>query len=153
MRKLQLGTLTSLVGQEVGLSDWLVIEQSRIDLFADATNDHQWIHIDAEKAKQGPYGRTVAHGFLTLSLIPHLFHQAISIESGLSINYGLNKVRFPHPVVVGSRIRGRFVLASIEPLPPLNGMTGYQITFSVTVECEGADKPACVAEQVTRRYD
>jgi acyl dehydratase len=153
MRTLQLEELPALVGQEVAQSEWLVIDQDRINRFAEATDDHQWIHVDAVKAAAGPYKRTVAHGFLTLSLIPRLFHDAISIQSQLSINYGLNKVRFPHPVLVDSRIRGRFLLADVEPLPPLQGLQGYQISFNVTIECEGVDKPACVAEMVSRRYE
>ena len=153
MRTLQLKELPSLVGQEIAQSDWLVVDQARINQFAEATDDHQWIHVDPIRAAEGPYKRTVAHGFLTLSLIPRLFHDAMSIPCQLGINYGLNKVRFPHPVLVDSRIRGRFLLAAIEPLPPLQNLQGYQITFSVTIECERADKPACVAEMVSRRYD
>ena len=144
----RLADLQALVGQEIGLSDWLAIDQRRIDLFAQATDDHQWIHVDAARAAKGPFGLTVAHGFLTLSLLPPLFASGFSIGGiGMGINYGLNRVRFPAPVRVGSRLRGRFSLLSYEPLEG-----GAQLTVKVTVEMEGSDKPACVAESVTRRY-
>lgn len=143
-----LADLQPLVGREIGTSDWLVVEQSRIDLFAQATDDHQWIHVDPVRAAAGPFGATVAHGFLTLSLLPPLFEGAFDIaDVKMGINYGLNRVRFPAPVRVGSRLRGRFRLLSYEPLPG-----GAQLVVEATVELEGSDKPACVAESVTRRY-
>ena len=143
-----LADLQPLVGQEIGLSDWLNVDQRRIDLFAEATDDHQWIHVDPVRAAAGPFGATVAHGFLTLSLLPPLFASGFHIEGiGMGINYGLNRVRFPAPVRVGSRLRGRFRLKIYEPLEG-----GAQLTVEVTVEIEGSDKPACVAESVSRRY-
>ena len=143
-----LADLQALVGQELAASPWLVIEQSRIDQFALATEDHQWIHVDAERAAAGPFGATVAHGFLTLSLLPKLFETAFSVDDvTMGINYGLNRVRFPAPVRVGSRLRGHFKLLSFEPLPG-----GAQLTIEVSIEMEGSAKPACVAETVTRRF-
>jgi acyl dehydratase len=147
-RFLRLADLQPLVGQEIGVSDWLSVDQRRIDLFAEATEDHQWIHVDPVRAAAGPFGTTVAHGFLTLSLLPPLFASGFQIEGiGMGINYGLNRVRFPAPVRVGSRLRGRFRLVAYEPLEG-----GAQLTVEVTVEIEGSDKPACVAESVSRRY-
>ena len=143
-----LAGLQALVGQEIGTSDWLAVEQPRIDGFAEATGDHQWIHVDPVRAAQGPFGATVAHGFLTLSLLPQLFETAFAVDDvRMGINYGLNRVRFPHPVRVGSRLRGRFRLLAFEPLEG-----GAQITVEATIEIEGAAKPACVAESVSRRY-
>jgi acyl dehydratase len=143
-----LSELQSLVGQELGVSDWLVVDQARIDLFAQATGDHQWIHIHPERAAAGPFGTTVAHGFLTLSLLPALFETGFAIDDlRMGVNYGLNRVRFPAPVRVGSRLRGRFKLLSYEPLDG-----GAQLTVQATIELEGSDKPACVAESVSRRY-
>ncbi len=148
-----LADLEQVVGQEVAVGDWVEIDQARIDLFADATGDHQWIHVDPERAKQGPFGTPIAHGFLTLSLLPQLMADAIRIEKTvLGVNYGLNKVRFPSPVPVGSRLRGRFRLQSLEKLPPQMGHPGVQVVWEVTIEREGSDKPVCVAESVTRRY-
>ena len=148
-----LAELEQVVGQEVAVSDWVSIAQERVDLFADATDDHQWIHVDPERAKQGPFGGPIAHGFLTLSLLPHLMAEAIEMKNTvLGVNYGLNKVRFPAPVPVGSRLRGRFKLASMEKLPPQMGFPGAQFVWEVTIEREGSDKPVCVAESVTRRY-
>ena len=145
--------LQPLVGQEVAVSDWSTIDQERIDRFADATSDHQWIHVDPERAKTGPFGTTVAHGFLTLSLLPYLTYQAIAFNNTkLAINYGLDRVRFPAPVPVGSRLRGRFKLQKIEILKPLRGMPGAQLVWEVTIEREGSSKPVCVAESVSRRY-
>jgi acyl dehydratase len=142
-----LADLQARVGHEIGVSDWLRIEQSRIDRFAEATDDHQWIHVDPARAAAGPFGATIAHGFLTLSLLPPLFESAFEIaDVTMGINYGLNRVRFPSPVRVGSRLRGRFRLLSFEPLPG-----GAQLVVEATVELEGSDKPACVAESVTRR--
>jgi acyl dehydratase len=143
-----LAELAGRVGQSLGSSDWVAIDQARIDAFAQATGDHQWIHVDADAAARGPYGRTVAHGFLTLSLLPQLFGSAFAIDDvTMGLNYGLNRVRFPHPVPVGSRVRGHFVLQSFEPLPG-----GAQLVVEATVEVEGAAKPACVAETVSRRF-
>jgi acyl dehydratase len=145
--------LQPLIGQEVAVSDWITIDQERIDRFADATDDHQWIHVDPQRAQAGPFGTTVAHGFLTLALLPRLAQQAIAIRSTkMGVNYGLNRVRFPAPVAVGSRVRGRFTLQKIEILEPLRGMPGAQLVWEVTIECEGSSKPVCVAESVSRRY-
>jgi len=142
--------LKPLVGTEVAVSDWIAVSQERIDGFADATEDHQWIHIDRERAaRESPYRTTVAHGFLTLSLLPHLLGQAIDIEgSRLGINYGLNRLRFTGPVPAGSRVRARFRLAALEGIPG-----GVQITWNVTVEREGEAKPVLVAEWITRRHE
>jgi acyl dehydratase len=145
--------LQPLVGQEVAVSDWITIDQERINRFADATSDHQWIHVDPERAKSGPFGTTVAHGFLTLSLLPYLTQTAIALNNTkLAINYGLDRVRFPAPVPVGSRLRGRFKLQKIEILKPLRGMQGAQLVWEITIEREGSGKPVCVAESVSRRY-
>ncbi len=144
----RLQDLAALVGTEIGLSDWLSVDQARIDLFAQATGDHQWIHIDPVRAAQGPYGTTVAHGFLTLSLLPVLSQTAFAVDDvRMGINYGLNKVRFPAPVKCGARLRGRFKLVGFDPLPG-----GAQLTVEVTMEIDGNDKPACVAESVSRRF-
>jgi len=144
----RLQDLQALVGQPLGTSEWVTVDQHRIDLFADATQDHQWIHIDAAKAAAGPYKTTIAHGFLTLSLLPHLFETAFAVaDVGMGVNYGLNRVRFPAPVPSGSRVRGHFKLLSYEPIDG-----GAQLVTEVTVECEGSSKPACVAESVSRRY-
>src|SRR5436190_756801 len=137
-----------LVGQEIGVSDWITVTQERIQLFADATNYHQWIHLDAERAKAGPFGTTIAHGFLTLSLLPEMAASAFGVrETRMGVNYGLNKVRFPAPVPSGSRLRGRFKLIAYEPLEG-----GAQVTVQVTMEREGSDKPVCIAESIGRRY-
>jgi acyl dehydratase len=140
--------LQPLVGQEIGVSEWVTVTQERIQLFADATNDHQWIHLDAEKAKSGPFGTTIAHGFLTLSLLPEMSASAFQVRgTRMGVNYGLNKVRFPAPVPSGSRLRGRFTLMNYEPLEG-----GAQLTVQVTMEREGSDKPVCVAESLGRRF-
>ena len=141
--------LKSLIGQEVAVTDWFNITQERINLFADATGDHQWIHLDAERCKkESPYGTTIAHGFLTLSLLPLIMQSAVSMpDSKLSVNYGLNKVRFPSPVPVGSKLRGRMMLQDVEDIEG-----GVQITWKVTIEREGSDKPVCIAESIARRY-
>jgi acyl dehydratase len=137
-----------LVGQEVAVSDWVEVTQERIARFAEATNDHQWIHLDAERAKAGPFGTTIAHGFLTLSLLPEMSASAFEVEgTRMGVNYGLNKVRFPAPVPSGSRLRGRFKLIKYEPLDG-----GAQVTMQVTMEREGSDKPVCVAESLSRRF-
>lgn len=144
----KLEELAALVGQDIGASDWVVIDQRRIDLFAAATNDHQWIHTDPLRAAGGPFGTTIAHGFLTLSLLPELFASAFEIgDTRMGVNYGLNRVRFPAPVPVGSRVRGRFRLLAFEAIDE-----GAQLTIEVTMEREGSAKPVCVAESVSRRY-
>jgi len=136
-------------GRSYGPTEWLLIEQSRIDQFADATGDHQWIHVDVEKAKAGPFGAPIAHGFLTLSLIPKFFETSVRIlDTRMGVNYGLNKVRFTAPVPVGSRLRAHLKLLACEPIDN-NGM---QVTWLVTVEREGGDRPVCIAESVSRRY-
>lgn len=137
--------LDSVVGQPLDPGDWLEIDQQRVNTFADATGDHQWIHVNAERAAAGPYGATIAHGFLTLSLIPVLGQSALSLDFGSAkINYGLNKVRFMNPVKVGSRIRTRAQIIEVKP-----GGTGTQVVTRYTVEIEGTERPACVAEQIT----
>ena len=148
-----LQALKHCLGQTVGVSEWITVDQSRIDKFAEATGDFNWIHIDAERAAGGPFGKTIAHGFLTLSLLPLLAQSALAVDGvELAINYGLNKVRFPAPVRVDSRLRGSVRLLGMEDVAPIGGCPGYQITFGVTVECEGSDKPVCIAENVQRRY-
>ena len=136
--------LSAAAGEELGSSDWLTIEQDRIDQFADATGDHQWIHVDAERAKDGPFGATIAHGYLTLSLIPMLGAQVFGLDTpGAKLNYGVNKVRFPNPVKVGSRVRVHVSVGEVTDIP-----TGKQLTLKHSIEIEGEDKPACVAETV-----
>lgn len=138
--------LQGLVGQEIGVSDWLEITQERINLFAEATGDHQWIHVDVPRAKrESPMGGPVAHGFLTLSLMPMLRAQTYRVEGVTAgINYGLNKLRFIEPVLAGSKVRARFELLSVEA----QSENRYQIRSRVTIECEGVERPACVAETV-----
>jgi len=139
-----LDELSGLQGRPLGTSDWLEIDQDRVDAFADATGDHQWIHVDVERAASGPFGGTIAHGYLTLSLVPFLGSQVFSLETpGAKLNYGVNKVRFPSPVRVGSRIRSHVTMGEVTDLP-----AGKQLTLRHTVEIEGGDKPACVAETV-----
>jgi acyl dehydratase len=139
-----LDEVSAAVGQELGTSDWLLVEQDRVDMFAEATGDHQWIHVDVERAKAGPFGGTIAHGYLTLSLVPWLGSQVFGLETpGAKLNYGVNKVRFPSPVPVGSRVRAHVSVADVTDLP-----TGKQMTLRFVVEIEGSDKPACVAETV-----
>jgi acyl dehydratase len=153
-RYARLADLQALVGQEVGTSGWLDVDQARIDAFAHATGDHQWIHVDPARAASGPFGATVAHGFLTLSLIPLFGDQALAIEDvRMGVNYGLNRVRFTAPVRVGSRLRARFTLLAYQALPVDEpGRTAAQLTMEATIEIEGSAKPACVAETVSRRY-
>jgi acyl dehydratase len=140
--------LAAAVGRELGRSDWLTLDQSRIDLFAEATGDDQWIHVDPERAAAGPYGATIGHGFLTLSLIPFLVTGIYAVEGvQMAVNYGLNRVRFISPVKVGSRIRGVQVLTGVEEVTG-----GIQVACTVTVELEGSEKPAAVAETLTRLY-
>jgi len=140
--------LKDWVGKEVALTDWMEVTQAHIDEFADATGDDQWIHVDRERAKrESPYKTTVAHGFLTLSLLPYFFGGAVEIDGArMGINYGLNRVRFTGPVPAGSRVRARFQLASAEDIEQ-----GVQMVWNVTVEVEGSDKPVLVAEWITRR--
>ena len=141
--------LQSCVGQDVAVSDWCLVTQAQIKQFADATHDHQWIHLDEEKAASGPFGTTIAHGFLTLSLLPHFFESAFSMaQTRMGVNYGFNKVRFTAPVPVNSRLRGHLHLLACEDIEP----TGIQMTWRVSVEREGSDKPVCVAESLVRHY-
>ncbi len=142
--------LRSLVGQEIGVGDWLEVTQERINQFADATGDHQWIHVDVERAKkETPFGNTIAHGFLTLSLMVELMSKTVQVKipAKMGINYGLNKVRFVSVVPAGSNIRARIALQNLEDFPG-----GHQMTWGVTIERQGGDKPACVAEWLTRTY-
>jgi acyl dehydratase len=143
-------SLKDFVGREIAVTDWLTITQDRIDRFAEATGDRQWIHVDRERAqRESPYGATVAHGFLTLSLLSHFVKQAIQIKGGvrMAINYGLNRVRFPAAVRADSKIRARVVLLSVKELPD-----ALEAAFSVSVEGEGLEKPCCVAEWIVRYY-
>jgi acyl dehydratase len=141
--------LVALTGQDSATSDWIPITQERIDQFAAATGDHQWILVDADRAKDGPFGTTIAHGFLTLSLIPTFFDAALQVrDTRMGVNYGLNRVRFTSPVPVGSRLRAHMkLLESVQVAD-----NGWQMTWQVTVEREGADTPACIAESISRRY-
>lgn len=144
-----LADLAACVGQEVAVSDWVTISQEQVNLFAQATGDHQWIHVDVARAQQGPFGAPIAHGFLTLSLLPVFFESALTVrQSAMGVNYGLNKVRFTAPVPVGSRLRARMTLLTAQPIDG-NGM---QMTWGVAVEREGEEKPVCVAESLVRRY-
>lgn len=148
-----LQALRQCIGEEIGVSEWITIDQARIDRFAEATGDFNWVHVDSQRAAAGPFGKTIAHGFLTLSLLPLITNSTIAIGNvKLGLNYGLNKVRFPTPVPVDSKVRGRIRLKEMDEVAPIGGNPGYQITFEVTVECEGAAKPACIAENVQRRY-
>jgi acyl dehydratase len=143
-----LADLAALVGQEFAQSSELLVDQARIDAFAQATEDRQWIHIDAVRAASGPFGATIAHGFLTLSLLPPLMASAFAIDDvRMGVNYGANRVRFPAPVPAGSRVQARFKLLSFEPLDG-----GAQLTIEATVQRVGHGKPVCVAEQVVRQY-
>ncbi|MFD5817819.1 MaoC family dehydratase [Streptomyces sp. NPDC127038] len=140
--------LRDAVGEQLGYTDWVEIEQKRIDLFAEATGDHQWIHVDPEKAAAGPFGTTIAHGYLTLSLLPLFGPQLISVEGvRMGVNYGTNKVRFPAPVPVGSRLRSTATITAVDEVPG-----GVQVSVAFTVEREGGEKPVCVAESVSRYY-
>lgn len=144
----RLADLAARVGDELATSDWITIDQTRIDRFADATGDRQWIHVDPARAAAGPFGTTVAHGFLTLSLLPWFFEYGFVVDDvRMGLNYGLNKVRFPAPVPVGSRLRARFKLLAYEPLEG-----GAQLVVEATIERDGADKPVCVAESLTRQF-
>ncbi|RBY96284.1 dehydratase [Blastococcus sp. TF02-8] len=141
--------LDGLIGTELGTSDWYEVTQEHVNLFADATGDHQWIHIDVERAtKESPFGGPIAHGYLTLSLLVPLFGQVLLVtDTVMGVNYGLNKVRFPSPVPVGSRVRLTATLAGVEEIAG-----GKQLTFSCVIEREGGDKPVCIAEPVYRYY-
>jgi acyl dehydratase len=135
-------------GQQLGVSEWLAIEQDRINLFADATGDHQWIHVDPEKAKSGPYGATIAHGYLTLSLVNLFLPQIVDVRGiSMGVNYGCDKIRFPAAVKVGSRVRGRGEVVKAEEVKG-----GIQAIIRVTVEIEGSDKPACVIDTISRYF-
>ena len=140
--------LNTLVGTDLGSTDWMLIEQSRIDGYADATDDHQWIHVDPARAAEGPFGSTIAHGYLTLALVNKFLPDLITVtESSMGVNYGCEKVRFPSPVIVGSRIRGAGEVVSVEEVEG-----SLQIVVRVTVEIEGADRPACVVDTISRFY-
>jgi acyl dehydratase len=143
-----LAALTEATGQHLGYSDWLEIDQKRVDLFAEATGDHQWIHVDPQRAAAGPYRRAIAHGFLTLSLVPVLVAEVYRVDGvRMAVNYGLNKVRFPAPLPVGDRVRGGVELVEVTPVDG-----GAQVVARVTIEVDGAPKPCCVAETVARLY-
>lgn len=145
-----LNALKNLAGREIGVTDWFPVTQDRIRQFAEATEDRQWIHIDRERAeRESPYGTTIAHGFLTLSLVSFLLKEALQIESGLrmAVNYGLNRVRFPSPVRVDSKLRARFTILTVKELPG-----ALEAVFGITVETAESDKPCCVAEWVVRYY-
>lgn len=136
--------IQDVVGTEIGVTEWMPVTQQRVNAFADATGDHQWIHVDVERAKEGPFGGTIAHGYLTLSLVPWLGSTLFSLQTpGAKLNYGVNKVRFPNPVLVGSKIRCRVSINAITDIP-----SGHQLTVGHVIEIEGQDKPACVAETV-----
>lgn len=140
--------LPARVGQVLGTSDWITVDQRRIDLFAEATEDRQWIHIDPQRAAEGPFKTTIAHGFLTLSLLPEFGATAFEVTgTRMGVNYGLNRVRFTSPVPAGSRLRGHFKLLACDAIEG-----GVQLTCEVTVECEGMAKPVCIAESLGRRY-
>ncbi len=143
--------LKTLVGQEIAVTDWFNVTQERIQQFADATLDHQWIHVDVGRARrESPFKAPIAHGFLTLSMLPHFMHQALEIKQDvrLGVNYGLNRVRFVSPVRAGSDIRARIVLQSLKDVPP----DAMEAIFNATIEVEGGEKPCCVAEWVVRYY-
>jgi len=145
----QLADLKNLLGEEIAVSDWVTVTQERINKFAEATGDFQWIHVDVERAQASPLKSTIAHGYLTLSLIAMFSAECVHMPSvKMSLNYGTNKVRFTSPVPAGSRVRGRFTLKELQDLPG-----GMQVTMLATVEIEGFDKPACVAEVISRRYE
>jgi len=143
-----LDELAALVGRDLGASSWVVIDQVRIDTFADATDDHQWIHTDPERAKDGPFGTTIAHGYLTLALLVPMWSQILDVrQARTKVNYGLGKVRFTAPVPVGSRIRATAKLASVDPLDG-----GVQVSIDAVIEREGLDRPVCVAQPIYRFY-
>jgi len=147
-----LDEIKALAGQNLGHTDWMEILQDRVDTFADATDDHQWIHVDAERARSGPFGTTIAHGYLTLSLLIPLFNELLEIRGvRMSVNYGLEKVRFPSPVPVGSKIRLAGTVVSVDSIAGAAG-NGVQMLVDFTVEIDGSAKPACVARAVYRHY-
>lgn len=155
VREIAFEEIPTLVGQELAVTEWQTITQQQVDLFAQATGDHQWIHVDVERAKrESPFGGPVAHGFLTLSLLPMLLGDSVRIAGAvMGINYGLNRVRFTAPVPVGTAVRGRVAIKSVDRLEPadtLTGGPGWQIVWNVTIELEGHTRPACVAEMVSR---
>ncbi len=139
----------SKIGQEIGVSEWMLIDQARVNGFAEVTGDHQWIHVDVERAKrESPFGGPIAHGYLTVSLLAKFAGECIAVDGiKLAVNYGLNRVRFASPVKVGSRVRARFVLAAVDDIAG-----GAQMTWQATVEIDGGEKPACIAEMLTRWY-
>jgi len=144
-----LDQLKDAEGQELGTSDWHEVTQKDIDTFADVTGDHQWIHVDPDRAKDTPFGGTIAHGYYTLSLAPRFSEQILKLEGfAFGVNYGLNKVRFPAPLPVGAKVRMRAKVASVEPIPG-----GAQLALELTFEREGGDKPVCVAETLARVYE
>ena len=144
-----LSELPALMGSELGTSDWIEVTQDRVNLFADATDDHQWIHVDVERAEaESPFGGPIGHGYLTLSLLIPMWSQVLTVtDSRMAVNYGLNKVRFPAPVPVGSKVRLTATLADVEEIKG-----GYQLTVSAVIERENGDKPVCIAEPVLRFY-
>lgn len=143
-----LDELAEKVGQHLGYTDWLEVTQDRINAFADATDDHQWIHVDVARAKSGPFGRPIAHGFLTLAMVIPLWNQLVELRGvGMAVNYGLNKVRFPAPVPVGSKVRLGATLAAVKEVTG-----GVEAVIDMVVECEGSAKPVCVAQAVHRYY-
>lgn len=148
-RVVEFKDVKSLVGQELGVSDWHAVTQDEIQTFANATHDHQWIHLDVERAKkESPFGGPVAHGYYTLSLAPHLMSQIWAVAGvKMGVNYGLNKLRFPSPVLIGKRVRARAKLENVEDVPG-----GIQVTVGMSFEVEGSDKPVCVAEGLFRYY-
>jgi len=144
-----LAEMKACIGQEVAVSDWELVTQERIDKFAEATGDFQWIHVDPERSAKGPFGTTIAHGFLTLSMLPLFFQKAMTIKDAkMGVNYGLNRVRFTSPVPVGSELRARMKLISVEDIPN----NGVQMVWEVAFERKGSDRPVCVAESISRRY-
>ena len=145
----KLAELQALVGQDIGLSGWIEVDQRRINRFAEATGDHQWIHVDPARAASGPFGGTVAHGYLTLSLLIPLWTEILTVHSvHTKVNYGLGRVRFPAPVPAGSRVRATATLATLEDIPG-----GAQLTIDATIERDGGDKPVCVAQPIFRFYE
>jgi acyl dehydratase len=141
--------LFPLVGKQLGVSDWIEVSQAQVDGFADATGDHQWIHVDPVRAKSGPYGTTIAHGYLTLALIPPLLGQLLAVDRvAMGVNYGLNKVRFPAPLPVGTRVRLSATLVEAQSVAG-----GVQVTIDATLERDGGDRPVCVAQAIYRFYE
>ncbi|MGF6779166.1 MaoC family dehydratase [Paraburkholderia sp. GAS334] len=141
--------LRSLAGGDALVSDWVEIDQASVDRFAAATGDHQWIHVDPERAKrESPFGGPIAHGFMTLSLIPALLEKTVSLKQRMGVNYGLNRVRFTSPVLVGSRVRANFLVASVTDVDD----NGVQVIWNVTLEKQGSERPVCIAEFITRHY-